>query len=498
MRELPWVRPAGAAGLAPHAAEAARPDRAGPLPWSRLAPLGSAISLVTADVAALIAAAELSVALRDIIWGSMTYPLGLVEVGVGWIVFRFWAGLYPGFGLSPVEELQRSTMTTGLAAMAHAAALFGLQAAAVSRFTVLVTWAVLALVSWILRGGCKVILIRLRVFGAPVIIAGAGESGTRLMGELRSNPGLGLVPVAFFDDDPAKHARIVAGVPVLGPIHQALDARFPYPVRHAIIAIPALGGRKLARVARSLSTRYLSLGVMRDLFGFVDLSLRPRSMGNSLALEVRNNLLDPVNIWLKRAFDLLVAVPLALLTLPVILAAGLVVKLVSPGPAFFVQEREGLCGRRIRVWKIRTMVCDAEELLAKHLAENEDARAEWARHMKLRNDPRIVLVVGRFLRRFSIDEFPQLWNVLKGEMSLVGPRPFPHYHLTQFSEEFRHLRRQVPPGMTGLWQVTCRSEGELQEQEQKDSWYIRNWSLWVDLWILLRTARAVFAGRGAR
>jgi len=162
-----------------------------------------------------------------------------------------------------------------------------------------------------------------------------------------------------------------------------------------------------------------------------------------------------------------------------------------------VQEREGLRGRRIRVWKIRTMVPNAEAVLDRYLAENEDATAEWASHMKLRNDPRVVPGVGRLLRRLSIDEFPQLWNVLKGEMSLVGPRPFPHYHLEQFPEDFRNLRRQVIPGMTGLWQITCRSEGDLREQEQTDSYYIRNWSLWLDLWVLLRTAGVVLNGRGA-
>lgn len=497
MNDAPLLVSTQAATLPVFSPAVGHHPRVAPLACSRLAPWGCAAALAAADIAALIISAEAAVVVRDAVWGPMALPLGILEAGAAWLLLRLLSGLYPGFGLSPVEELQRSLTATGVAALAHTAALFGLQATAVSRFTVLVTWGVLMVASWILRGAAKALLIRFQCFGAPVIVAGAGKSGAGLVQELRSNPGLGLVPVAFFDDDPAKHARIVAGVPVLGPIHQALDARFPYPVRHAIIAIPALSGRKLARVARSLSARYLSLGVMRDLFGFVDLSLRPRSMGNSLALEVRNNLLDPVNIWVKRLFDLLVAVPLALLTLPVILAAGLVVKLISPGPAFFVQEREGLCGRRIRVWKIRTMVCDAEELLAKHLAENEDARTEWARHMKLRNDPRIIPVVGRFLRRFSIDEFPQLWNVLKGEMSLVGPRPFPHYHLAQFPEEFRSLRRQVPPGMTGLWQVTCRSEGDLQAQEQMDTHYIRNWSLWVDLWVILRTAGAVLEGRGA-
>ncbi|HLE82237.1 MAG TPA: sugar transferase, partial [Dehalococcoidia bacterium] len=273
--------------------------------------------------------------------------------------------------------------------------------------------------------------------------------------------------------------------------------RFPSPVHHALIAIPSLGGQRLARLARSLSVRYLTLGIMRDMFGLADLSLRPRSLGDCMALEVRNSLLDPVNMAVKRAFDLLVAAPLALAALPIIALAALTVKLVSPGPTFFAQEREGLRGGRIRVWKVRTMVPDAEALLGRHLAENAEAREEWARYVKLRNDPRVIPVVGRFLRRSSVDELPQLWSVLRGEMSLVGPRPFTEYHLVQFPQEFRDLRRQAIPGMTGLWQVTCRSEGDLRAQEQMDTHYIRNWSMWMDLWVLLRTAGAVMGGSGA-
>lgn len=476
---------------------AGRHPRVAPLAWSRLTPWGCAVALAAADIAALIISAEAAVVVRDAVWGPMALPLGILEAGVAWLLLRLLSGLYPGFGLSPVEELQRSLTTTSVAALVHAAALFGMQATAVSRFTVLVTWGVLVAVSWILRGAAKALLIRFQCFGAPVIVAGAGKSGARLVQELRSNPGLGLIPVAFFDDEPGTHGRMVSGVPVLGPIREAGGAQFPYPVRHAIVAIPSLGGRQLAQVARVLSSRYLTLGVMRDLFGLADLSLRPRPLGDCMALEVRNNLLDPVNVRLKRLFDLVVAAPLALAALPVIALAALAVKLVSPGPAFFAQEREGLHGGRIRVWKIRTMVPDAEALLGHHLAENAEAREEWARYVKLRNDPRVIPVVGRFLRRSSVDELPQLWHVLRGEMSLVGPRPFTEYHLVQFPQEFRDLRRQATPGMTGLWQVTCRSEGDLRAQEQMDTHYIRNWSLWMDLWILLRTGVAVLDKRGA-
>ena len=170
--------------------------------------------------------------------------------------------------------------------------------------------------------------------------------------------------------------------------------------------------------------------------------------------------------------------------------------MVSRGPAFFSQTRQGRGGRAIRIWKLRTMFPDAETRLEDHLHGDHEAREEWERRFKLKRDPRVLPVAGAILRRFSIDELPQLWNVLKGEMSLVGPRPFPDYHLERFSSDFLELRRRVRPGVTGLWQVLSRHQGGLQEQQDYDTYYIRNWSLWMDLYILARTALTMLSGRG--
>jgi lipopolysaccharide/colanic/teichoic acid biosynthesis glycosyltransferase len=207
--------------------------------------------------------------------------------------------------------------------------------------------------------------------------------------------------------------------------------------------------------------------------------------------------LSPVNRRLKRAMDLLLAGTAGVLTLPLLAAAVIWIKRVSPGSAFYEQERGGEAGRTIRVHKLRTMHPDADALLDKHLDRNPEARREWARYFKLRNDPRLLPGIGPLLRSTSLDELPQLWNVIKGEMSLVGPRPFPHYHLDQFTTEFRSLRTRVLPGLTGLWQVSARSDGDLEVQQSLDTYYIRNWSLWLDLHILARTVRAVLLRQGA-
>jgi lipopolysaccharide/colanic/teichoic acid biosynthesis glycosyltransferase len=207
----------------------------------------------------------------------------------------------------------------------------------------------------------------------------------------------------------------------------------------------------------------------------------------------------PSRRWLlKRTVDLTLLLPLAVVAVILVPILALAVYAVSRGNPFYAQVREGLGGRAIKVWKLRTMHLGSEALLERHLAEHPDDREEWERSFKLTRDPRIIPVVGRALRRSSLDELPQLWNIALGEMSFVGPRPFPEYHLQAFDEEFRSVRRTVVPGLTGLWQVSGRSDGDLERQRALDERYINEWSVWLELYVLLATPWAVFRGRGAR
>lgn len=201
------------------------------------------------------------------------------------------------------------------------------------------------------------------------------------------------------------------------------------------------------------------------------------------------------NQWPKRLLDLVLTFGAAPVILPVIAAIALWIKLDSRGPVFYAHTRIGYGGRTFRVWKFRSMVEDAVEVLHRDLAADPDLRKEWERGHKLRNDPRVTRA-GRFLRRTSLDELPQLWNVLRGEMSLVGPRPIVDAEVVKYGRSFE-LYKCCPSGLTGLWQISGRSDTSYAERVALDTFYIRNWSIWLDLLILSRTIKVVLFRNGA-
>lgn len=226
--------------------------------------------------------------------------------------------------------------------------------------------------------------------------------------------------------------------------------------------------------------------------------LQPWQVGGGIGLTLKRRGPGPATRLMQRAFDLAVAVPCALFALPIVGMAALAVWIADPGPVFFRHRREGLAGKPIRLLKLRTMYQNAEQRLSEMLETDPAAREEWETHFKLKEDPRILPVVGTFLRASSCDELPQLYHIFTGEMRIVGPRPFPDYHMAAMDSDFRLKRQTVTPGITGLWQVSERSDADVKLQMQLDGFYIDNQSLWLDAGILLGTASAVIGGRGAR
>ncbi|HEX7010665.1 MAG TPA: exopolysaccharide biosynthesis polyprenyl glycosylphosphotransferase, partial [Phycisphaeraceae bacterium] len=409
------------------------------------------------------------------------------------IVYAF-VGLYPGYGLSMVERLRRRVYTVSVLFALLILWDYLVMRDNPSRGVLLLTFAFAVVLGPLMEAGVRRLLMLCRCWGTPVVVLGAGPVAALLIRILHKEPELGLVPVAVFDDNPARWGTKIEGAPVLGPLSRAktLGKR----VSIALLAMPELAGPRQAHLCARLP--FPKVILIPDLMGLASLWVSSRDLGGIVGLEVKKNLSERRNWYLKRTLDYLLGVPLFILSLPLMAFFALWIKLVSrDGPVFYRQLRVGLGGRSFHVWKLRTMYSDADRRLKAHLAKNPQAVQQWERYCKLKDDPRILPGVGRLLRRTSLDELPQLWNVLRGQMSLVGPRPFPHYHLDRFSPEFRALRRRVLPGLTGLWQVSARSDGDVGVQEVLDTYYIRNWSPWLDLYLLARTVGAVLMARGA-
>ena len=446
--------------------------------------LGWAVAAALAYAAAALFGTALETA--DLLLGLVGLVLAPVAYGG--------VGLYPAAGVSGSDEFRRLTFaTSGVWLVLVASVALGRGFAEVG--PLVGTWLVALASVPFARAVFRLNFGGRPWYGVPVVVFGAGKAGSFLIRRMKMFR-YGFRPVAIFDDDPQRHGTRVQGVPVVG----SLDAATAYAalgVRHVVIAMPSLRYERVTEIVRGSARPFPNVILLPEFTGVASVGISTRNLGGLAGLHVRQELLRRRNMVMKRALDLLVLLPIALVSAPIVAIAALAVWRASPGNPFYAQEREGYGGRTFRMWKLRTMYLDASDRLERHLAADPEAAAEWATRFKLADDPRILPGIGRFLRKTSLDELPQIWNVLRGEMSLVGPRPFPRYHLDAFGATFRTLRSEVRPGITGLWQVTARADSNLALQEELDTLYVSNWSMWLDFYLLARTPWAVLNGRGA-
>lgn len=418
---------------------------------------------------------------------DLAFCLFLIPLGY-WLV-----RIYPGYGLTTVEKLRRRMRATFVFFMAFATSDVLLEHGTRSRGILILTFLFCLFLPTIIQSIFRSILIKLNIWGLPVIIIGAGKTGEHVVTSLIKNAELGLIPVAILDDDPIKKGTEISGVPIVGNIGDS--SLFIDKVSCALIAIPGAGRELVVELSRNLP--FFNITIIPDLIGLQSLWVEARDLGGVIGLEIQKNLLLRRNVFVKKLMDYALGVPLFIISIPILIFSSIWIIIVSPGNPFYCQVREGKYGKKFKVWKLRTMYPNADSILHTFLDSDPVAKNEWNTYFKLKNDPRILKFIGNILRKSSLDELPQLWNVIRGEMSLVGPRPFPHYHLEEFNNEFRILRRSVMPGMTGLWQVSERSNGDLAMQEALDTYYIRNWSIWMDFDLLARTVTVVLTGKGA-
>jgi Undecaprenyl-phosphate galactose phosphotransferase WbaP len=403
-------------------------------------------------------------------------------------------GLYTGCGPSPYERFRLRTI--GTAGFVAIDLLIGDPVGNPSLLLIAGLTALhLLIFSHYIGDIIRLLLIHLDLWGASTALVGCGNNSRELAHLLMCDPTLGLTPVGFIgtpnDGAPSK---ATLPLPLLGVTTESgnIQSRIEVAIFSSADELSACTFKCPPWMS---SCRFL---LVRDARDIQSLWLRTRMLGGAIGIEMRRNLSLRRNQVLKRFIDIFLAVPIALFASPIIALLALAIKLVDPGPAFYIQLRLGRNGTPLRTLKLRTMYADAELRLEDTLNRNPQARAEWQRFFKLTEDPRVLPIIGSFMRRSSFDELPQLWNVIQGDMSLVGPRPFPSYHMNHFDDEFRAVRLSVPPGITGMWQVSSRSNGDLQMQRAQDLFYIRNWSIWLDIYIMLQTVPAVLGAKGAK
>jgi Undecaprenyl-phosphate galactose phosphotransferase WbaP len=363
-----------------------------------------------------------------------------------------------------------------------------------SRGVFLVSWGLSVLLVIACRATVRLLFARKRWWGYPTMVLGAGKTGSMVIRTLKRRPGIGLKPVLVLDDDPEKHGSL-HGVPVVGGVELAPALAHNRRIPYAIVAMPGVPRDRLLSLLERYGSSFAHLLVIPDLFEFSSLWVEAKDMGGVLGLEVRQRLLLPGPRLTKFLIDLAATLVGGLLVLPLIGIIALLIKLDSPGPIFYSQLRIGQGGEFFKAWKFRTMVQNADYALKDYLERHPELQEAWERDQKLRYDPRITRI-GRFLRRTSLDELPQLWNILRGEMSLVGPRPIIEEEIPRYGDKFS-LYTKVIPGLTGLWQVSGRNNITYQERVSLDAYYVRNWSVWLDVYILLRTVWVVLTGEGA-
>jgi len=328
-----------------------------------------------------------------------------------------------------------------------------------------------------------------------VLMIGAGKVAQGIVEEIRRNPYWGFNIVGFLDDNKTEK---IDNLSVLGSLSNFIAVAKKYFVDEVIISIPS-ERKAVAELVKQAQKMNLGLRIIPDSFEEPLPAIEITHLGVVPLLTYKERVHHPAEFVLKRLFDFSVALILLILLFPVFLISALLIRLDSKGPVFYVRRRSGFKSRVFNFYKFRSMVKDADELKAGLLDQNESQGSPANREnkfiFKIKKDPRITRI-GRFLRRYSLDELPQIFNVLKGDMSLVGPRPFPVEESQKFT--YNHLERlTVRPGITGLAQIRGRSDLSFYRWVKWDLWYVNNWSFWLDLLILWWTFPVVLKGRGA-
>lgn len=457
-----------------------------------LSALPQSLALLLGDVlSALLAYLMASSLMKALGRPALQLESTLIWLGL-WLLWRAYQGLYPGYGRSPQTELRLHTIGTLQVAVAQLAAAVAVHRFAPSVAGVVTQWTLILILALLVRYAVRALLIHLGHYGRPISVIGAGHTAALTIAHLRAHPAYGLNPVAAYDDNPVLHGASLHGVPVLGPIALALENPL---TEQALISIPGARAETQRWLVNSIYAAFPITWVIPDLFGVPNQALQPHNIGSVASLEVKNNLRSVRARAVKRILDVVLSLLGLVVIAPLLLVIAVLIRLDSPGPVLYGAPRLGRNLVPFRCYKFRSMYQDAEERLHHLLAADPHLCAEYETYHKLKDDPRVT-PVGRFLRKFSLDELPQIFNVLKGEMSLVGPRPYLPREQTKMGTATSFIA-QVRPGITGYWQVSGRSASTFEQRLDMDRFYIANWTPWLDLVVMIQTVQVVVMGKGA-
>ncbi|MGH7493171.1 MAG: undecaprenyl-phosphate galactose phosphotransferase WbaP [bacterium] len=459
----------------------------------------TSLPLFIADLLALMGCIFLAVAvmvLFELESPPNCAPL-LPWLSVAFLLTYVMFGLYPGTGHNPITELRQISLATTLLFTVFFAARCLLHKGQPLMLLFVITWLFSLMFLPLMRAAARLLFSDFRWWGQPVLIFGGGHAGLANFKYLVSNPRLGLRPVGVVDDTywTRENDTWLDRSAYLGPPEIASTLANKHRIFWAIVTMSERSSAEVLQLIKTHASHFPHVLFVPDMDGLPSLWNRTYDYGGQLGIGLETSLLMPLPRLLKRIADLIIVTAGGLCCLPLMAVIALLIKCSSPGPIIFRQERIGFKGRRFQAHKFRTMVANADQVLERYLTTNPKMLAEWEKGHKLKNDPRVTSV-GRWLRKLSLDELPQLWNVLCGEMSLVGPRPIVKEEIIKYGESYG-LYAKVAPGLTGLWQISGRNNTSYATRVRLDSYYVRNWSPCLDFYILARTFRVVLNGEGA-
>jgi len=365
----------------------------------------------------------------------------------------------------------------------------------VSRTVIILSWALSFLLLPAFRLAAKRTLSRAGIWQRNILILGAGRTGEMVLDRVKKNKNMGYEPVGFLDDDKAKLGRKIGGVKVLGKLSEIKSWVKEKKAGDVVIAMPGVPREKLLEVVSLCEGVVDEIRVVPDMFGLATVGVKAEDLDGILLFDMEWNLAKSHNIFIKRVIDIILSSLAIAILSPLMLFISIKIRRDSKGAVIFGQKRLWKGEATFDFLKFRTMYLDGDEKLNKFLKENPQARKEWEKFAKIKSgDPRVTKF-GSWLRRYCLDELPQLINVFQGKMSLVGPRPY----LPREFEKMGGYRKTILkalPGMAGLWQVSGKNELTFEDRLKLEEYYVRNWSLWLDFVILVKTVKVVWRGEG--